>query len=53
VITKEVRDSFGRVVERQGTFIVDVPLEDIGEDGTVELPDGTIVRITHGEATDG
>jgi hypothetical protein len=42
----EIKDAFGRVVARTGTFSIDIPLEVLEQDGEIVLPDGTIVRIT-------
>jgi hypothetical protein len=42
----EIKDAFGRVIARTGTFSIDIPLEALGQDGELTLPDGTIVRIT-------
>lgn len=42
----EVRDAFGQVVERRGSFTVDVPLDTMLNGGTITAPDGTVITVT-------
>lgn len=42
----EIRDSFGRVIGREGSFTVDVPLDVAINGGTIEAPDGSIITVT-------
>jgi len=42
----EIRDAFGRVVGREGSFTVDVPLEVAQNGGTILAPDGSLITVT-------
>lgn len=43
---EEIRNAFGQVVERRGSFTVDVPLDIAMNGGKVVAPDGSIITVT-------